>query len=208
MPADGEPSPSRRPRADAERNRVRLLADAKAVFAEKGAAASLEEIARRAGVGIGTLYRHFPTRDALIAAVYRNEIEQLIAAAERLAAEAPPVEALREWMLLFVDYLGTKHGMSEVLKSVAGGPSEIYAAFSARITETIGTLVERASGKTSPDLEPLDLLRALAGVAHAGSGPDGKRAAQRLVDILVAGLLAQNQAEPAPIKPPARRRGR
>lgn len=208
MPADGEPSPSRRPRADAERNRVRLLADAKAAFAEKGAEASLEEIARRAGVGIGTLYRHYPTRDALIAAVYRNEIEQLIAAAERLAAEAPPVEALRRWMLLFVDYLGTKHGMSEVLKSVAGGPSEIYAAFSVRITETIATLVERASGQTSPDLAPLDLLRALAGVAHAGSGPDGKRAAQRLVDILVDGLLAQKPAEPAPIKPPARRRGR
>src|SRR6202011_5532308 len=111
---EGEPTAVRKPRADAERNRVRLLETAKAAFAEKGSGASLDEIARPAGVGAGTLYRHFPPRDALVAAVYRNETEQLVAAANRLAETHPPVMALREWLLLFVDYIATKHGMYEV----------------------------------------------------------------------------------------------
>src|SRR4029077_8649104 len=98
-----EPTALRKPRADAERNRVRLLETAKAAFAEKGSGASLDEIARIAGVGAGTLYRHFPTRDALVTAVYRNETEQLVVAATRLAETHPPVMALREWLLLFVD---------------------------------------------------------------------------------------------------------
>jgi AcrR family transcriptional regulator len=92
---EDEPAAVRKPRADAERNRVRLLETAKSAFAEKGSAASLDEIARIAGVGAGTLYRHFPTRDALVAAVYRNETEQLVAAAARLAEMHPPVMALR-----------------------------------------------------------------------------------------------------------------
>jgi AcrR family transcriptional regulator len=98
-----------------------LLETAKAAFSEKGSAASLDEIARIAGVGAGTLYRHFPTRDALVAAVYRNETEQLVAAADRLAQTHPPVMALREWLLLFVDYIATKHGMYEVLNSIVFG---------------------------------------------------------------------------------------
>src|ERR1700734_4023728 len=107
---EDEPTAVRKPRADAERNRVRLLETAKAAFAEKGSGASLDEIARTAGVGAGTLYRHFPTRDALIEAVYRNENEQIVAAADRLAKTHPPVMALRDWLLLFVDYIATKHG--------------------------------------------------------------------------------------------------
>src|ERR1700710_2006963 len=125
---ENEPVAVRKPRADAERNRARLLETAKAAFAEKGSGASLDEIARIAGVGAGTLYRHFPTRDALVAAVYRNETEQLVAAADRLAETHPPVAALREWLLLFVDYMATKHGMSEVLNSIVGGASDLYSA--------------------------------------------------------------------------------
>src|ERR1700761_4247480 len=183
----------RRPRADAERNRARLLETAKAAFAEKGSAASLDEIARTAGVGAGTLSRHFPTRDALVAAVYRNETEQLVSAADRLAEMQPPVAALREWLLLFVDYIATKHGMSELLNSMVGGTSELYSASTAQMTLAISKLVDRAvaSGDIRLDLDPLDLLRALAGVANIGLGSDGERAAKRLVDILIAGVRTQ-----------------
>jgi AcrR family transcriptional regulator len=187
---EGEPATVRKPRADAERNRVRLLETAKAAFAEKGSAASLDEIARIAGVGAGTLYRHFPTRDALVAAVYRNETEQLVAAADRLAQTHPPVMALREWLLLFVDYIATKHGMHEVLNSIVGGTSDLYSASTVQVKQAIAKLVERAvvSGDIRLELDPLDLLRALAGVANIGLGPDGERAAKRLVDILIAGV--------------------
>jgi AcrR family transcriptional regulator len=184
----------RKPRADAERNRARLLETAKGVFAEKGSAASLDEIARIAGVGAGTLYRHFPTRDALVAAVYRNETGQLVAAADRLAKTQPPVTALREWLLLFVDYMATKHGMSELLNSIAGGTSDLYSASMAQMKQAIARLADRAvaSGEIRLDLDPLDLLRALAGVANIGVGSDGERAAKRLVDILIAGVRTRS----------------
>lgn len=183
----------RKPRADAERNRFLLLETAKAAFAEKGSETSLEEIARTAGVGIGTLYRHFPTRDALVAAVYRNESEQMANAALRLAKTLPPVEALRAWMLLFIDYMATKHGMYEALNSLVGGPSDLYADSTARTREAMGMLVDRAvaSGDIRLDMDPLDLLRALAGVANISAGPDWKEAARRLVDIMIAGLRTE-----------------
>jgi AcrR family transcriptional regulator len=187
---EDEPAAVRKPRADAERNRVRLLETAKAAFAEKGSGASLNEIARTAGVGAGTLYRHFPTRDALVAAVYRNETEQLVAAASRLAETHPPVTALREWLLLFVDYIATKHGMYELLNSIVGKTSDLYSASTAQVKQAIAKLIDRAvaSGDIRLDLDPLDLLRALAGVANIGLGPDGERAAKRMVDILIAGV--------------------
>jgi len=190
VPAKGKPAAVRRPRADAERNRLRLLETAKAAFAEKGSDASLDEIARKARVGAGTLYRHFPTRDALIEAVYRNETEQLVAAAARIAKARPPVTALREWLLLFVDYLAAKHGMSEVLHSIVGGTTDLYAASGARVKQTIGELVAGAiaSGDIRFANDPLDLLRALAGVANISAGPGSKEAAKRLVDILIAGI--------------------
>ena len=189
-----EPAAVRKPRADAQRNRVRLLETAKAAFAEKGSAASLDEIARIAGVGAGTLYRHFPTRDALVAAVYRNETERLVAAADRLAQTHPPVMALREWLLLFVDYIATKHGMHEVLNSIVGGTSDLYSASTAQVKQAIAKLVECAvvSGDIRLELDPLDLLRALAGVANIGLGPDGERAAKSMVDILIAGVRVRS----------------
>jgi AcrR family transcriptional regulator len=180
----------RKPRADGQRNRARLLETAKAAFAEKGAAASLDEIARTAGVGAGTLYRHFPTRDALIEAVYRNETEQLVGAATRLAETRPPKAALREWLLLSVDYMATKHGMYAALNSIVGGTSELYSASTEQLKRAIAELVDRAaaSGEVRLDIDPLDLLRALAGVANMSSGPGGTQAAKRMVDILMAGI--------------------
>jgi AcrR family transcriptional regulator len=173
-----------------------LLETAKAAFAEKGSGASLDEIARIAGVGAGTLYRHFPTRDALVAAVYRNETEQLVAAADRLTETHPPVTALREWLLLFVDYIATKHGMSEVLNSIVGGTSDLYSASTAQVRQAIAKLVDRAvaSGDIRLDLDPLDLLRALAGVANIGLGSDGERAAKSLVDILIGGMRGRRRS--------------
>jgi len=182
-------TPVRKPRADAERNRLKLLATAKDVFASKGMDVGLEEIARAAGVGIGTLYRHFPTREALIEQVYRNEANQLGAAAERLAAEHPPVEALRTWMLLFVEYFATKQIIAGALATMVGG-RELYAVSSAQITQSIGLLTDRAiaSGEIRLTVEPLDLLRAVIGVANVGAGPGWEAHARAMVDILIAGL--------------------
>ena len=190
---EGKAATARKPRADAQRNRIRLLETAKAAFAEKGPGASLDEIARTAGVGAGTLYRHFPTRDALIEAVYRNETEQLVAAATRLAETHSPTGALREWLLLFVDYMATKHGMYEALNSIVGGTSDLYSASTAQVKQAIAKLIDRAvaSGDIRLDNDPLDLLRALAGVANMSAGPDGKQAAKRMVDILIAGIRAR-----------------
>jgi AcrR family transcriptional regulator len=187
---DGMGLTPRKPRADAQRNRALLLKTAKAAFAEKGAGASLDEIARTAGVGAGTLYRHFPTRDALIEAVYRHETEQLVTAAARLAETHAPTAALREWLRLFVDYMATKHGMYDALNSIVGGTSELYSASTEQMKRAIATLVDRAaaSGDIRLDSDPLDLLRALAGVANMSSGPDGTQAAKRMIDILIAGI--------------------
>ena len=185
--------PVRKARVDAERNRQRLLEAAKAVFAEKAAGASLEEIARAANVGIGTLYRHFPTRDALIEAVYLFEVEQLALAAARLSAKHPPIAALREWLLVFVDYLDAKYGMAAVLNLLVGGTSALYAESGAQMKRAIGKLTDAAvaSDDIRMDMEPLDLLRALAGVMNREPGPDSKRAARRLVEILIAGIRKQ-----------------
>jgi AcrR family transcriptional regulator len=193
VPAKAKASPVRKARVDAERNRQRLLEAAKAVFAEKAASASLEEIARAAGVGIGTLYRHFPTRDALIEAVYRHEAEQLALAATRLSAKHPPITALREWLLVFVDYLDAKYGLAAVLNLLVGGTSVLYAESGAQMKQAIAKLTDAAvaSGDIRMDMEPLDLLRALAGVMNREPGLDSKRAARRLVDILIAGVRKQ-----------------
>ena len=180
----------RKPRADAARNRRRLLDAARLAFAERGAGASLEEIARAAGVGIGTLYRHFPTRDALVEQVYRDEAGQLAEAAQRLAMEVPPLEALRRWLLLFVDYLVTKRSMAELLNALPEGPTALYASSTALVKDAVTGLVDRAaaSGAARVAVEPLDLLRALAGVATVGAGAGWADNARNLVDILIAGL--------------------
>jgi AcrR family transcriptional regulator len=191
---------ARKPRADAQRNRDSLLEAAKAAFAEAGPEASLDEIARRAGVGIGTLYRHFPTRDAVIEAVYRREVQQLAGAAPRLVETMAPAEALRAWMRLFIDYIAAKRVIAPALKSLVGGGSALYADSSARINEAMALLVERAraSGDIRPDADSADLLRALIGFAYVNSAPDWEASARRLIDLLIDGLRSQRGDEPRP----------
>jgi AcrR family transcriptional regulator len=180
---------ARKPRTDALRNRERILEVAKAAFTQQGANASLEEIAKMAGIGIGTLYRHFPTRDALIEGVYRNEVEKLAAAACRFAEKMSPLEALRAWMLLLVDYIAAKHIIAPALNTIAGGASRLHEGTRTIIQGAIDELVKRAkrSGDLRRDLDAYDLLRALIGVSHVGSGADWQQSARRLVDILIAG---------------------
>ena len=180
---------ARKPRTDALRNRERILEVAKAAFTRQGASASLEEIAKQAGVGTGTLYRHFPTRDALIEGVYRNEVDKLAAAAARFAETMSPIEALRTWMLLLIDYIAAKHIIAPALNKIVGGPSRLYEGSRPAIQEAIEGLVKRAkrSGDLRRDLDASDLLRALIGASHIGSGDDWQQSARRLVDILIAG---------------------
>ena len=189
MPKKRCQSAQRKPRTDAQRNRERILEVAKEAFARSGASTSLDDIGKQAGVGAGTLYRHFPTRDTLLEAVYRTEVEKLAAAERKLAQDLPPIEALRAWMLLFVDYIATKQIIAPALNTLVGGPSKVYEASRAQITGAIRALVERVieNGDIRRDLDPLDLLRALIGVSNVASSPDWQQSARRLVDILITG---------------------
>jgi AcrR family transcriptional regulator len=182
-------SSPRRPRADAQRNRERILEVAKAAFTRSGANISLDDVAKQAEVGAGTLYRHFPTREALLEAVYRTEVEKLAAAERRFSESMAPVDALRAWMLLFVDYIAAKQIIAAALNTLLGEPSEVFAATGDMVKNAIGSLVERAirSGDIRADLDPLDLLRALWGVSNVASGPDWQQSARRLVEILILG---------------------
>jgi len=188
-------SPPRKPRSDAQRNRERILEVAKQAFTRSGANTSLDDVAKEAGVGAGTLYRHFPTRDALLEAVYRTEVEKLAAAQQKFAETMPPVEALRAWMLLFVDYIAAKQIIAPALNTLVGGPSKLYEGSRAHIQGAIEALVKRAikSGDIRRDLEPFDLLRALIGVSNVSSSPDWQQSARRLVDILISGSRTVNQ---------------
>lgn len=179
----------RKPRTDAQRNRERILEVAKEAFTRSGANTSLDDIAKQAGVGAGTLYRHFPIRDELLKAVYRTEVEKLAAAQRKFAETLPPIEALRAWLLLFVDYIATKQIIAPALNTLVGGPSKVFEASYAQVWEAIRALVKRAikSGDIRKDLDPIDLLRALIGVANVATNPDRQRSARRLVDILVIG---------------------
>jgi AcrR family transcriptional regulator len=181
---------ARKPRADGQRNRERLMEAAKAGFSETGPDVSLDEIARRAGVGIGTLYRHFPTRDAVVEAVYRREVEQLAQGAMRLMETLPPGEALHQWMRLFVDYVATKKVVASALGAMVGGVSELYAVSGAQIIGAMALLVERAiaSGDIRADVESDDLLRALVGFTYSNTSPGWQASGLRLIDILMDGL--------------------
>ena len=185
---------ARKQRTDALRNRERILEVAKAAFTRQGANASLEEIAKQAGVGAGTLYRHFPTRDDLIESVYRNEVEKLAAAAARFAETMSPLESLRAWMLLLVDYIAAKHIIAPALNTIAGGPSRLHEGSRAMIHAAIDGLVKKAkrTGDLRRDLDASDLLRALIGVSHVGSGADWQQSARRLVERLIAGSRSIN----------------
>jgi AcrR family transcriptional regulator len=189
MPKKLPQSVDRKPRSDAQRNRERILEVAKEAFTRSGANTSLDDIAKQAGVGPGTLYRHFPTRDELLEAVYRTEVEKLAAAERKFAETLPPIEALRSWLLLFVDYIATKQIIAPALNTLAGGSSKLFEASYAQVWEAIRALVKRAmkSGDIRKDLDAIDLLRALIGVASVATNPERHQSARRLVDILVIG---------------------
>ena len=180
---------ARKVRADAQRNRERILEAAKDVFTRDGAAASLDEIAEQAGIGPGTLYRHFPSREALIEAVYRSEVEKLAAAQERFAAAMAPLEALRAWMLLFIDHVSEKKLILPAMESVPGGSERLIEGSRGLIHGTFASLVEAAiaSGDLRADTDPGDFIRALVGVFHTMAMPGWEQSARRLVDILIAG---------------------
>jgi AcrR family transcriptional regulator len=179
----------RKTRTDAQRNRERILEVAKVAFSKSGANTSLDDVARQADVGAGTLYRHFPTRNALLEAVYRTEVGKLAAAEQELSEKLPPLEALRAWMLLFVDYIAEKHIIAPALNTFVGGPSKLYESSRPQIAGAIDALVKRAikSGDIRKDLDAFDLLRALIGVSNVASAPDWQQSAKRLVDILILG---------------------
>jgi AcrR family transcriptional regulator len=181
---------ARKPRADALRNRERVLEAAKIVFSSGGADASLETVARRAGVGIGTLYRHFPSREALYEAVYRREVEQLGELAEQLKSETEPVDALRRWLSSNIEFVATKKGMSAALTLAAQASPELRSYSFERLTKAAGALLDRAvaAGEIRGDVSPEDLIRALVGMCYMHDQPGWQRTVLRLLDVFVDGL--------------------
>lgn len=183
-------SQAKRLRTDARRNRDKLVEIAAAAFAERGVDTSLEDIARRAGVGIGTLYRHFPTREHLVEMVYRRELEALCAAADDLARDHAPDIALAEWMQRFVDYIATKRGMANSLRILLTTNSELFAEASGMIVLALRRLVDAAisDGSIRNDIESSDVLHALSGIYGAPDSPDWRDRSRRLVSLLMDGL--------------------
>ena len=210
---DERTNQTRKPRADAVRNRERVLESAKAVFNAGGPEASLEAVAKRAGVGIGTLYRHFPTREDLFEAVYRREVEQLSELAEQLKNAKDPVDALRRWLRSNVEFVATKKGMSAALALTFQSSSELAAFSMERLTKAIGSLLDRAvaAGQMRGDVSPEDLLRALVGMCYMHDQPGWQSSVLRLLDVFVDGLRVQpagkvKASAAKPAKPAAKRK--
>ena len=180
----------RKPRSDSARNRQLLVDAAKAAFTDAGLQVSLEEIARRAGVGIGTLYRHFPSREAVMEAVYRHEVEQLAGAVPQLLKTLPAGDALHRWMHLFVDYIATKRLIAPSLGAATGGASALRANSAELINQAMTTLVKRAieRGHVRKDIAPSDLLRAMVGVSYGNPDQAWEASARRVIDLLMDGL--------------------
>jgi AcrR family transcriptional regulator len=181
----------RKVRADSLRNRELLLNTAKTAFTEAGADVALEEIARRAGVGIGTLYRHFPTRSALLAGVYQREVEQLASSADALLAEKSPADAMESWLILMIDYLTTKRVVVPALKADEEG-AKLYDASGSPVSDTMKRLVHAAieSGEIRADTGDDDVYRMLVGMTHGYDQPGWEASARRLIAVLMAGLRA------------------
>ncbi len=182
----------RKPRADAERNRHRLTEVAKQAFAERGGEVTLDEIARRAGVGIGTLYRHFPTRDAMLQAVYRHEVEQLGHAAARLLESMKPLDALRAWLRLFIEYIETKKLIVPALDAARSDSAALFEHSATQIIESANQMVVRGieSGDIRSDVVALDLLYAVFGFSKTNDQTEWISRAYRLIDILIAGIAS------------------
>ena len=177
-------------RADARRNRERLLEVAVRSFSLDGPDVPLESIAKAAGVGIGTLYRHFPTREALVEAAYRNELDRLCSAVPGLLAEQAPDQALRAWMDLFVDYMVTKRGMADALRAVIASGGNPFAHSRDMLLSAIGRLAEAGvtAGSIRPDVPAEDIFAGLTGVTLTVGDPARRDQARRLLDLLMDGL--------------------
>lgn len=190
---DDHTDQTRKPRADAVRNRERVLEAAKVVFNAGGPEASLEAVAKRAGVGIGTLYRHFPTREDLFEAVYRREVEQLSELAEQLKISKDPVDALRRWLGSTVEFVATKKGMSAALALTFQSSSDLAAFSMDRLTKAVGSLLDRAvaAGQMRADISPEDLFRALIGMCYMHDQPGWQSSVLRMLDVFVDGLRVQ-----------------
>lgn len=182
--------PARKPRADSVRNRERVLEAAKAVFSAGGADASLEAVARRAGVGIGTLYRHFPTRESLFEAVYRREVQQLVDLAGLLAADASPVSALRSWLRANVEFVATKKGMAAALAVAVHSSSDLTISALDRLKGAVGGLLQRAAaaGEIRDDIGAEELLRTLVGICYAYDKPGWQDGVLRMLDVFIDGM--------------------
>ncbi|MFI1176960.1 TetR/AcrR family transcriptional regulator [Streptomyces melanogenes] len=183
-------SPQRPLRADAQRNRDKILAAAVRVFTKEGLDAHFERIAKEAGVGTGTLYRNFPTREALIEAAYRNEVARLCDAVPELLAAEEPREALRTWMGRFVDYATAKRGMADALRAVVASGGDPYGRSRDLIQDALTTLMKAgtAAGVFRSDIRPTDMFAALAGIALTSAAPDQRAQADRLLDLTLDGL--------------------
>ncbi|MFE2938001.1 TetR/AcrR family transcriptional regulator [Streptomyces sp. NPDC059255] len=177
-------------RADAQRNRDKILAAAVRVFSEEGLDAHFERIAKEAGVGSGTLYRNFPTREALIEAAYRNEVARLCDAVPDLLAALPPAEALRAWTRRFIDYATAKFGMADALRAVVASGSNPYSDSHEMIQAALSSLMEAgtAAGEIRSDIRPTDMFAALAGIALTSAQPEQREQAERLLDLTLDGL--------------------
>lgn len=177
-------------RADAQRNRDKLLTAATEAFAAEGEDVALETIAARAGVGIGTLYRHFPNRDALIVAAYEHEVDALCAAAADLIRAQPADAALRAWAERFAAYMATKRGMGNALRSAVASDSPLFAATRERILDALRLLLDAgaASGTLRADVDPKDVLRVINGIWYLPSGPEWRDDVGRMLDLVIDGL--------------------
>ena len=186
MPAD--PTTAKPLRADARRNRERLLDAALALFLEAGPDVALEAVARRAGVGIGTLYRHFPTREALVEAAYRSEVAHLCGAADELLRDRAPDAALAAFMDRFVDYAAAKRGMKPMLMAVAESGSDVFADARDQIVGAVATLVDAgiSAGAIRSDVDAEDVLRAMGIVWSLPAGQEEQ--ARRVLGIVMDGL--------------------
>jgi AcrR family transcriptional regulator len=182
--------PARTPRADARRNRERLLAAATEAFAAEGEDVALESIAARAGVGIGTLYRHFPNRDALVVAAYQHEVDALCAAAAELLEWHPADQALRLWAERFADYIATKRAMGNALRSAAASDSPLFATTRERIVGTLRLLLQAGAkrGTLRADADPKDVVRVMNGIWYLPEGPHWREDVGRMLDLVIDGL--------------------
>lgn len=187
----GPPAPRR---ADARRNAETLLAAAAAAFVDSGVDAPVRDIASRAGVGVGTIYRHFPTRADLVVAVYRHQVEACAEAGPRLLAEAgSPVLALTRWVDLFVDFLVTKRGLAEALRSDSATFESLHGVFLERLVPVCDELLRAATaaGDIAPGQDAYELMRAVGNLCIGAEG-DARYDARRMVSLVLAGLRAES----------------